>query len=252
MSEELLPPPSAGRPLPHVEPAAPHDDESDLPAGTDPAARNVVTELVGTVVVMVLGPGLLALSDGGVDDLTAAIGFGVGAALAIGVIGAVANPAFTLALLLVREISVREAVGDWIGQLAGAVVGGAVIWGINDQTRVAAGSNGWGRSGFSELGAVMSAELVLGVVVVVVLLGSIGRGASELAIAGFIGLAVAVAHLILVPIDGGGLNPARSIGSALFSDADPGPIGQVWVFVLVPLVAALAAVFVWLAVADAE
>ena len=43
----------------------------------------------------------------------------------------IANPMFTLAMMLVREITVREAIGDWIGQLAGGILGGALIFGIN-------------------------------------------------------------------------------------------------------------------------
>ena len=68
----------------------------------------------------------------------------------------------------------------------------------------------------------------------------------------FTGAGVAGAQLVLVPLDGGGANPARSIGSAIFSDTDPNALGQVWLFVLVPMVAAFAAVFVWLAIDDAE
>ena len=72
------------------------------------------------------------------------------------------------------------------------------------------------------------------------------------AIATFTGGMYGVGMLVLRSIDGGGLNPARSIGSAIFSDTDPNALSQVWVFVLVPLVAALAAVFVWLAIDDAD
>ncbi len=214
--------------------------------------RNVATELVGTVIVMLAGPGVLVLTDGRVGDLAAALSFGAGLAIAIGVIGAVANPAFTTGLLIVREISLREAVGDWIGQVLGAIAGAAMIWGINDQTRVAIGSNGWDRGPFSELGSVVAAELVFSVVLVVVLLSSVSTGLSTAATAAFTGLAYAVAHLVLFTIDGGGLNPARSIGSAIFSDTDPNALGQVWVFVVVPLVGAVIAVFVWLVVDEAE
>lgn len=213
------------------------------------AVRNVVTESVGTFVLMLAGPGVLVLGER-VGTLGSALSFGIGLAIAIGVIGAVANPAFSLALLIVREISLREAIGDWIGQVLGAVAGAAAIWGINDATRVAVGSNGWDRSGFGELGSVMAAELVIGVVVVVVLLSAISEGYEMGGVAIATGAAYAVGHLVLLGIDGGGLNPARSLGSAIFSDADPDALGQVWVFVLVPLVASFLAVFVWLAIAD--
>ncbi|MEL6892770.1 MAG: aquaporin [Actinomycetota bacterium] len=252
MSDDTLQPPNA-----------PESDGADvgggqaLPPATasgdgDRLGRNVATEVVGTVIVMLFGPGLIVLSDGRIGELEAALGFGVGVAVAIGLIGAVANPAFTLALFVVREVSLREAVGDWVGQVIGGIAGGAIIWGINDQTRAAVGASGWDRGELSELGSVMAAELVFGVVVVVVLLAAVGQGFSQAAIAGFTGAAVMVAHLALLGIDGGGLNPARSLGSAIFSDVDPNALGQLWPFVVVPLVAAVAAVFVWLLVDDAE
>ena len=98
----------------------------------------------------------------------------------------------------------------------------------------------------------LAAELIFGVVVVVVLLSSISKGFALSSIAMFTGAAYAVAHLVLLDLDGGGINPARSIGSAVFADTDPNALGQLWVFVIVPLVAAVAAVFVWLAIDDAE
>ena len=211
-----------------------------------------MTETVATTLVMLAGPGAIVLSSGAISDLAAAVSFGVAMAIAIGVIGAVANPMFTFALLLIREISPREAFGDWSGQLLGGVVGGALIFGINDLTRSGVGANGWDRNGFGELGSVIAAELVFGVVLVVVLLASISKGFSMAAIASFTGGMYGVAMLVLRSIDGGGLNPARSIGSAIFSDTDPNALSQVWVFVLVPLVAAFAAVFVWLAIDDAD
>ncbi len=227
--------------------------ESALPP-TDaiPISRNISTELAATTLVMLAGPGVLTLTSGGVGDLGAAIAFGAAIAIAIGVLGAVANPMFTLALLIVREITVREAVSDWIGQLLGGVLGGALIFGINDLTRADRGANGWDRNGYGELGSVISAELIFGVIVVVVLLSSISKGFSMSAIAMFTGTAYGVAHLVLLDLDGGGINPARSLGSAIFSDTDPNALAQVWVFVVVPLVAAIAAVFVWLAIDDAE
>lgn len=220
-------------------------------ASTSPS-RNVVTELVGTVLVMLAGPGLLSLSGVAATDLTVAVSVGLAMAISIGVIGAVANPLFTLALLVVREISPREAVGDWLGQLGGGLVGGALIFGINGWERVSDGANGWDRDGFAGIGSVLAAELVFGVVIVVVFLSAMSRGFSISTTAAFTGAAYMIGHLALLDLDGAGLNPARSIGSAVFADTDPGALGQVWLFVLVPLVAALAGVFVWLALDDAE
>lgn len=246
MTDSVLPPPIA-------DPVSSQPGPGGEASGTsNPLARNVATEMVATTFVMLAGPGALALTSGGIGDLGAALAFGAAIAIAIGVLGAVANPIFTLALLLVREISLREAVGDWVGQFAGGILGGLLIFGINDLDRFERGANGWDRNGFGALGSVISAELIFGIVVVVVLLSSISKGFTMASIATFTGIAYAMAHLVLLDLDGGGINPARSLGAALFADTDPNALSQVWVFVLVPLVAAIGGVFVWLAIDDAE
>ncbi len=211
-----------------------------------------MNELIATTLVMLAGPGAIVLSSGAISDLAVAVSFGIAMAIAIGVIGGLANPMFTLALLLIREISPREALGDWTGQVLGGVIGGALIFGINDLTRAGVGANGWDRDGFGELGSVIAAELVFGILLVVVLLASISQRFSMAAIASFTGGMYGIGMLVLRSIDGGGLNPARSVGSAIFSDTDPNALGQLWVFVLVPLVASFTAVFVWLAIDDAD
>lgn len=214
--------------------------------------RNVGGEFIATVILMLAGPGLLVLGPSQIGTLAVALAFGAALAIAIGVIGAVANPALSLALLVVREISRREMVEDWIGQFLGGIVGAAIVWGINDQTRATVGANGWGGGAFSGLGAVLAAELVFTMVLVVVFLSAISNGLSTASIAAFTGLASTLGMLVLLGISGGGMNPARSLGSAIFTDADPNALSQVGVFIVVPLVAAIASVFIWLAIDEAE
>jgi aquaporin Z len=227
--------------------------------------RNIAAEFVGTTIVMLGGPGLLVLGGDDVGKLGVALGFGVAMAISIGVIGAVANPMFSLALWFSRGITGRELGTDVVGQLLGGVFGGALIFGLDNATRYAAGTNGWEPTdkidtgvdigihltGFSELGVVIGAELVLSTIVVVVLLSSISQQRSNSAMAAFTGAAYALGSLFLLGISGAGMNPARSIGAAVFADTDPNALGQVWVFVVVPLVAAFAGMLVWLAIDDA-
>ena len=243
-------------PPPHSDPRAGPETVATAvqSSAAAPAAplRNVGSEMIATIVLMLAGPGLIVLGPAHISTLAVALAFGAALAIAIGVIGAVANPALSLALLIVREISPRELVEDWVGQFAGGMIGAAIIWGINDQARSALGGNGWDGGGYSELGSVIAAELVFSIIVVVVLLSAISNGLSTAAIAGFTGLASTVGMLVLLGISGGGMNPARSLGSAIFTDTDPNALGQVAVFIIVPLVAAVAAVFIWLAIDDAE
>ncbi len=248
MSDAAPPPP----PQPTTTPDEARVGTVGVDASDATPLRNVGSEFFATVLLMLAGPGLIVLGEGRIDTLAVAFSFGAALAIAIGVIGAVANPALSLALLVVREITIREAVEDWVGQFAGGIVGGALIWGINDQTRAGIGSTGWDVGAFSELGSVIAAELVFTIVLVVVFLSTISRGLGTTAIAAYTAGAYMIGHLVLLGISGGGMNPARSLGSAIFSDTDPNALGQVIVFIVVPLVAAVAAVFVWLAIDDAN
>jgi aquaporin Z len=214
--------------------------------------RLIAAEFAGTTIVMLGGPGLMVLGGGSIGTLEAALGFGLAMAIAIGVIGAVANPMFSLALYLARQITPREAVSDWIGQFLGAIFGAALIFGINDTDRLPSAANGWDRNGFGELGSVLAAELVLSVVVVVVLLSAVSQRMSTSAVAAFTGATYGLAMLLLLGIDGGGINPARSLGSAIFADTDPNALGQVWAFILVPVIGAFGGLMLWLLIDDAS
>jgi aquaporin Z len=232
---------------------------------TDRAGRNFAGEFVATTIVMLGGPGLVVLGGDSIGTLELAIGFGVSIALAIGVIGAVANPMFSLALLFARAISPREAAVDWAGQFVGGAFGALLVFGMNDTTRFTSGTNGWEPandvepgvdlgihlSGFGSLGVVLAAELIIGAIVTVVLLSSISQQRSNATMAAFTGAAYGLAMLFLVGISGGGINPARSLGTALFADTDPNALTQVWAFVLVPIASAFAGMLVWLAIDDA-
>lgn len=229
------------------------------------SGRNVAAEFVGTTIVMIGGPGLLVLGGSDIGPLGLALGFGAAIAISIGVIGAVANPMFSLALWFSKGITSRQAVADIVGQVLGAVFGAALIFGLNDATRYSTGTNGWEPtddidagvdvgvhlSGFSELGVVIGAELVMSTLVVVVLLSSISQQRSNAAMAAFTGAAYTLGALFLLDISGAGMNPARSLASAVFADTDPNALGQVWVFILVPIVAAFAGMLVWLMIDDA-
>lgn len=227
--------------------------------------RLVAAEFVGTTLVMLGGPGLLIVGGDDVGTLGVALGSGAAIAIAIGVLGAVANPMFSLALWFSRGITSRELLSDWVGQLLGGVFGAALIFGLNDTTRFATGTNGWdpghvdegvdlgiSLTGFGELGVVLAAELALGTLVVVVLLSSISQQRSNSAMAAFTGAAYAIGTLFLLGISGAGMNPARSVGAAVFADTDPNALGQLWAFVVVPLVAAFAGTLVWLMIDEAE
>ena len=84
---------------------------------------------LSTTLVVLGGPGLLVFAGPDVGTLGVALGFGVSLAVAIGVLGAVANPMFSLALWLAKAITLKQAIGDWIGQLLGGILGAAAVSG---------------------------------------------------------------------------------------------------------------------------
>lgn len=222
------------------------------------AIRALLAEGLGTGILVFFGVGTATLTFGfGTAGGSIAAGV-VATALAFGLvllalvygIGAVSgchvNPAVTLGFLVSRRISLVEASGYWIAQFIGGIAGAAVLYGIFHSTPLYTAHTGLGANGFgahSIIGAsaagAFGAEVVLtGMFVFVVL--SVTWQAVNATVAGLaIGLALAVVHLAGIPIDGTSVNPARSLASAVF--AGGGALGQVWVFIVAPLVGAVLA-----------
>ena len=66
------------------------------------------------------------------------------------------------------------------------------------------------------------------------------------------GITLAVIHLVTIPVDNTSVNPARSLATAIFADTDPSALGQLWVFIVFPLIGSVVGVFVWLLVDEAH
>ena len=79
-------------------------------------------------------------------------------------------------------------------------------------------------------------RLVLIVLLVFVVLSTVHRRFAPAASGLAVGLALALIHLISIPVDNTSVNPARSIAAAVF--AGPDALGQVWVFLLAPVLGA--------------
>jgi aquaporin Z len=216
--------------------------------------RKYVAELVGTFILVFFAVGAAVFGIETMGTLGVALAFGLvllALAYAIGpVSGCHVNPAVTLGVLLRRGITLTEAVGYWVAQLAGGIAGAAMIQlllsagDVTDQTG-AKGTNDWGDA--INAGGTFILEVVLTFLLVLVVLLVTGRAAAP----GFAGLAIGltltVVHLVGIPLDGTSVNPARSLGPALFEGGDP--LAHVWMFFLAPLVgAAIAALAApWLA-----
>ena len=226
-----------------------------------PLSRKLAAEFVGTFLLVFLAVGAAVFGIGGTVG-TAGNGPAngiVGVALAFGLVllgiayafgpvsGAHVNPAVTLAMVLGRGLPVSQAAAYWVAQLLGGIAGGAVLalfvngFGVVDQTG-GLGTNSYDNGAINMGGAFVLEVLLTAAFVLVILLVT-----ERVAAPGFAGLAIGLAlttvHLVGIPLDGTSVNPARSIGPALFAGGDA--LGQVWLFILAPLVGSVIAVVVW-------
>jgi aquaporin Z len=59
------------------------------------------------------------------------------------------------------------------------------------------------------------------------------------------GLTLTLVHLVTIPVDNTSVNPARSLATALFADTDPNALGQVWAFIIFPLIGSAVGVLLY-------
>ena len=213
--------------------------------------RRAGAECVGTFVLVFGGVGTAVIAGEAVGALGVAFAFGLALlamAYAIGpVSGCHINPAVTLGLLASRRISLPEAARYWAAQVLGAVIAAALLLVI---AKARAGGydaevEGFGANGYGDhspegygVGAAFVAEVVLTAFLVFTVLAATDRVAS-VAFAGIpIGLVLTLIHLVGIPITNTSVNPARSIGPALFVGG--WALEQLWLFIVAPLVGALA------------
>jgi aquaporin Z len=141
----------------------------------------------------------------------------------------------------------------------GAALGGLVIWVVAnggpgdfdaDTTNFAV--NGWGdlSPGGFNFGAMAVTEIVMTALLVLVVLSTAHRKFAPAASGLAVGIALALIHLISIPVDNTSVNPARSFGVAIFAGGDA--IEQLWAFVVLPLVGAAVGALVWAALDDSR
>lgn len=209
-------------------------------------ASRLGAEVLGTFWLVLGGCGTVVFA-GQVDRVGVALAFGLTVltgAYALGRIsGAHFNPAVTIGLAAGRRFAWKDVPSYVVAQLAGATLAGAVILIIAKGRSgfIADGhmaTNGYGDGGYS-LWAVLIAEIVMTAMFLYVILGATARRATP-AVAGVtIGLCLTLIHLVMIPVDGTSVNPARSLGVAWFGGSHA--LGQVWLFILAPIIGAVVA-----------
>jgi aquaporin Z len=209
--------------------------------------KNICAEVFGTALLVFMGCGsavvLGCTTEGG--HLAVALAFGLSIVAAAYVIGGVSgchvNPAVSVAMFIDKRIDARTFIEYVCAQVAGAIIGAGfvrliVAFGVTDLTG-GLGSNGVAAVG---IGGALVVEVILTYIFVLTILG-VTADESKSSVAGIvIGLTLAFVHIVGIPLTGTSVNPARSIGPAIF--AGGAAFVNVWVFVLAPMAgAALAA-----------
>ena len=225
--------------------------------------KKYIAECIGTMVLTLLGCGTAVFlgcgTAAGVVGTAFAFGLSVIAmAYAIGGIsGCHINPAITLGVALSGRMSWKDACGYWIGQIIGGIIGAAILFLIVKVTGAPGAMGvpaGLGTNAVANAGGAGGAflvECIATFLFVFVVLGTttpkIGAG-NHAGMA--IGLTLVLIHLVCINLTGTSVNPARSIGPALFVGGQA--LKDLWVFIVAPLVGAALSAVVWCAVAPKE
>ena len=231
-------------------------------------AKILAAEAVGTFILMLGGPGTAVLVADGTPSkqLMVALGFGFAlliAAYAVGPIsGCHINPAVTAGMWVMRKIEGAKVPSYLVGQIIGAIGGGLAIFvlargragGFSPQASDGVNnfaSNLWGQDfGFYDFGSMLLVEILLTGVLVFVVLSTTSKRFAAGQVGLTVGITLALIHFISIPVDNTSVNPARSLGMAVFAGGEA--IEQLWAFILFPLVGAVVGALAWLAVDDAR
>lgn len=218
--------------------------------------KKYVAELIGTMVLVLMGCGSAVIAGSAIGFSGIAFAFGLSVVAMVYAIGAISgchiNPAISIAMLVAGKLSVKDTAFYVVFQCVGAIIGAGILYAIamGGPTFNAAnlGQNGYGvasPAGYN-LASALIAEIVLTFIFLLVIFGS----TSERAPKGFAGLAIGLTlvliHLVAIPIDGTSVNPARSLGPAIFAGfVDTTALSQLWLFIVAPIIGGILAALVW-------
>jgi aquaporin Z len=215
-----------------------------------------IAELVGTFVLVFASCGSAVLAGDKIGYQGVSLAFGLSLLAMVYAIGPISgchiNPAVTVGLLVTKKIEAKYVPGYIVAQIVGAILASALLLLIAqgvpngyDPSVAGFAANGYGdhSPGHYNLLSALLVEIVLTFFLVFTVLGATDIKAPV----GFAGLAIGLVltliHLVGIPVTNTSVNPARSIGPAVFVGG--WAIGQLWLFIVAPLIGAVLAAVVY-------
>ncbi len=224
------------------------------------STKKYFAEGLGTVALVLFGCGAATVSGisstgpSGIGLLGIALAFGlavVAMAYTIGPIsGCHINPAISVAMLAAGKLSGKDTLGYVFSQCLGAIAAAGVLYLLLSGTsgftmpEWGLGSNGWGEGylGGYDMQSALISEFVFTFLFLMVIFGTTAKNASPQMAGLAIGLSLVLIHLVSIPITGTSVNPARSLGPALFAGGTA--LSQLWLFIVAPIAGGLFAAVV--------
>ena len=216
--------------------------------------KKYLAELVGTFVLTFLGCGAAVALGCGADTASVvgtAIAFGLAVVAMAYTIGGISgchiNPAITLGVFLSGRITAKDCGMYMVFQVIGAILAAAVLAGIVGTVGaegIITTKTGANACAFGVTNGLI-VEIVLTMIFVLVVLGATAKtnGATNNFAGLAIGLSLILIHLVGIHFTGTSVNPARSIGPALFEGGDA--LNQLWVFIIGPFLGGALAALIW-------
>jgi len=233
--------------------------------------RIPIAEAIGTMVLVIGGPGTAIIATGSFNEglsvgiLGVSLAFGLSLLCMAYLIGRISgchiNPAVTIGMIVAKKLDAAKSAPYFIGQFVGGVIGAGIIAvtlsgtdGYLSRAQDAGfASNGYGEHspGGFDLLSVAVIEIVLTAIFVLIVLGTtttkgVPVGFGPIAA----GLGLTLVHLVSIPVSNTSVNPARSLATAVFQG--DWALGQVWAFILFPVIGALLAGALWMVIGEPE
>lgn len=224
--------------------------------------KKIIAEFIGTLALVLFGCGAAVISGvsttgpSGLGLLGISLAFGLAVVAMIYAVGPISgchiNPAITVAMLVAGKIPLKEAIGHIIAQFAGAIAGAGILYiivsgqnGFTGLKEWGLGSNGWGEGylGNYSTTAAFITEVVMTCLFLLVIFATTSKLGNSPMTGFAIGITLVLIHMVAIPVTGTSVNPARSLGPALFAGGKA--LSQLWLFIVAPVIGGILGAVLW-------